>query len=205
LNLNARCGKLNAEKRGKRDRRKRPDPWERSERNMTNYEEDDFSQGTGLEPTPAGLAHWIQEQYNGDDRFESIELLDPGPLEGEAVRVAFMVNDQTRFFLAVLEEDERIRIGLATANRAVSKAIEAAAMESGDSLTEFLADAIEADDELEHEVQHFHDDVYYFCSDIPFQRLEDLASPVLRDEVIYYLDGYMNALFDYIETGGGTE
>jgi hypothetical protein len=173
---------------------------------MSKFEDDDdTSQGSGLEPTPAGLAHWIEEQYAGDDRFELIEVAEPGPLEGEAVRVAFIANDQTHFFLAVLEEDERVRVGLATADRALSKAIEGAAMESGDSLTEFLADAMQADDELETEVQHFHDDVYYFCSDIPFQRLEDLASPALRDAIIYYLDGYMNALFDYIEESGGQE
>ena len=172
---------------------------------MSDSEDEEFPEGSGLEPTAAGLGHWIEEQYAGDDRFESVELHEPGPLEGETVRVTFTCSEQTSFFLSVLEDDERIRVGLATTNRAVSKAIESAALEGGDSLTEFLADSMEADDELEHEVRHFHDDAYYFCSDIPFQRLEDMASPVLRDEIIYYLDGYMNALFDYIEEAGGEE
>jgi hypothetical protein len=165
------------------------------------FEDDDeeFAQGEGLEPTPANLAHWLEEQYHGDDRFESIEVLDPGPLEGEAVRVKFICNPLTYFFVAVLDEEGVIRVGLATESKAVNKAIEAAAEEIGESLTEFLEVSMDLEDELEHEVQHHHDDLYYFCSDIPCPRGEDLASDTLRDEIIFYLDGYVNSLYDFVE------
>jgi len=168
---------------------------------MHNDDEDDALEGSGLEPSPATLAQWLEEQYVGDDRFESIEVHAPGPLEGEAVRVKFICDAATHFFVAVLEDDALIRIGLATQDEAVGKEIEGAANESGDSLTEFLADVMDAEEELEHEVQHFHDDMFYFCSDIPYQREEDLASDILRDEIIYYLDGYMTGLYEYLERG----
>src|SRR5262245_59406134 len=129
---------------------------------MTEYDDDELAQGAGLEPTPASLGHWLEEQYTGDDRFEAIEICEPGPLEGEAVRVKYICDERTHFFVAVLADDGLIRVGLATEDRAVSEAIESAALENEDSLTGFLQEAMEAADELEHEVQHFHDDVYYF-------------------------------------------
>lgn len=167
---------------------------------MIEYDDgDESSQGAALEPTPGILAHFLEEQYAGDDRFHAIELREPGPLEGEALRVVFIFNDRTRFFVSALSDDLVIRVGLATEDKDLSESIESAALDSGDSLTEFLEVAMESEEELDHEVQHFHDDVYYFCSDIRYQRPEDLSSEALRDEVIYYLDGYMNAFYDYLD------
>ncbi len=167
---------------------------------MSGYDDEMEDDEGGVEPAPSSLAHWLEEQYTGDDRFDTVEVLEPGPLEGEAIRIKFVFDDHSHFFVAVLEDDGQLRIGLATDNRWVSEAIETAALETGDSLTEFLEDEMEANAELEHEVQHFHDDVFYFCSDIPFQRPEDLASPIVRDEIVSYLDGYMTALISYLET-----
>lgn len=160
----------------------------------------DESQESDIAPTPLSLAQWLEEQYLGDERFESIELLEPGQLEGEAIRVKFNCNATSHFFVAVLEDEGMVRVGLATADREVSESIEEAANDTGDSLTEFLEDLMDAEAELENEVQHFQDDAYYFCSDLPFQRDQDLAADHFRDEVIYYLDGYLTALFDYVET-----
>jgi hypothetical protein len=160
----------------------------------------DESQESDNEPTPLRLANWLEEQYLGDERFESIEVLEPGQLEGEAVRVKFVCNATTHFFVAVLEDESVVRVGLATTTGEVSEAIEEAANDTGDSLTEFLEDLMDAEAELENEVQHFQDDAYYFCSDLPYQRDQDLATDHFRDEIIYYLDGYLTALYDYIET-----
>ena len=167
-------------------------------------EPDELSEETnqekpGFETKPANLAHWLQEQYAGDDRFEGIEIADPGPLDGEDVRTRYICNDHTHFFVSVLSEDGYIRIGLATESQAVVDAIQAAVDESGGSLTEFLEDALEIDEEIEYEVQHFHDDVDYFASDVPYQREDDLGSDIIRDEIVYYLNGYMNAFYDYVE------
>lgn len=166
---------------------------------MIDYSDDgdEISPGAqGCEPTPGNLAHWIEEQYVGDDRFESIEVVEPGPLDGEDVRVQFICDAHTHYLVSVLSEDGFIRIGLATDSKMVVENIEAAVDEAGGSLSDFLADALESDEDLEHEVQHFHDDMDYFASDIPYQREDDLASDVTRDEMIYYLDGYMRAFED---------
>lgn len=170
---------------------------------MAQYDEDEgLADDEGrVEPTPANLAHWLSEQYAGDDRFESVEVAEPGQLDGEDVRVRFICNNETHFFVSVLGDEGFIRIGLATDSKAVVKAIEEAVDESGGSMTEFLEDALETDEDLEHEVQHFHDDMDYFASDIPYQREEDLASDVMRDEIIFYLDGFMGAFHDYTEAG----
>lgn len=168
---------------------------------MTEYDEDneEYGPGEGLEPTPANLAHWLEEQYHGDDRFESIEVVNPGPLEGEAVRVKFICSEKSYFLVAVMEDAGQIRVGLATQSRAVREAIEAAAEENGGSLTEYLEVAMDLEDELEHEVQQFREDAYYFCSDIAYHTPEDLASDALRDEIVFYLDGYTNAFYDFCE------
>ncbi|MCE5228437.1 hypothetical protein LLG95_02420 [bacterium] len=168
---------------------------------MIDYsdEGEEISPGAhGFEPTPAGLAHWLEEQYAGDDRFESVEVAEPGPLDGEDVRVQFICNAHTHFLVSVLSEDGFIRIGLATESKDTVERIEEAVDEAGGSLTDFLSDALDSDEDLEHEVQHFHDDMDYFASDIPYQREEDLAADVIRDEVIYYLDGYMRAFEEYV-------
>jgi hypothetical protein len=162
-------------------------------------ENDDFAQGAGIEPTPGSLAHWLEEQYAGDDRFDAIDIEEPGPLEGETVRVVYRFNASSLFFVAVMEDDGLIRIGMATADEAVSEAILEAVEDSGLALTEFVAEAMGAQDELEHEIQHIHDELFYFFNEVPYQREEDLTSNILRDEVIYYLDGYITALADYLE------
>ena len=167
---------------------------------MMNFEDDEMAlQGGGLEPSPATLAHWAREQYVGDDRFEGIEIQEPGATEEETVRVKYIYDNQTCFFIAVLNEMGIIRIGLASENRSLVEAIEEAAEDNGDSLTEFIEMTMEGEGEFDYEVCHFHDDMDYFCSDIPFQCAEDLDSENLHDEIIYYLDGFMSALYEYLE------
>ena len=156
-----------------------------------------FQETPGLEPTPASLAHWVQEQYVGDDRFETIEVLEPGHLEGEDVRTRFICSSQSHFFISVFSDDGMVRVGLATESPEVVEAIEQAVDENGGSLSEFMEDTLDMDEEIEHEVKHFHDDVDYFCSEIPYQREDDLGSEVVRDEVIYYLDAFINSLLDF--------
>lgn len=163
-----------------------------------HFEDEELEAGTGVNPTPEGLAHWIYEQYVGDDRFESVVVADPAPLDEEAVRVRFICDDASHFFVSVLPDEGIVRVGLATDNPELIESIETISEEEGLTLTEFLADSIETEDELEHEVQHFHDDCDYLCSEIPYQTEEDLNSDVLRDEIIYYLDGYITGLIDIV-------
>jgi hypothetical protein len=172
---------------------------------MTDYDEDQLDEldsgelGSILEPTSSSLVHWIQEQFIGDDRYEVSEIEEPGPLEGESVRLNCVYDQASNLFVSVFEDDAIIRIGLATTSEEISEKIENASEEHGASLTEFFQDLMAADDELEYEVQHFHDDQFYFCSEMQFQCNEDLASNDLRDLTVFYLDGYTNAMLELLE------
>ena len=151
------------------------------------------------------LGHWIEDSYVGDERFEIVELTEPGPLEGEDFRLRLAVKDEIHFFIAASSEEGHIRVGLALEAESASEAIEAAIEGEGESMNEFLADAMEADGELEYEMQHFHDDAYYFCSDLPYQSDDELASQAFRDTVVAYLEGYVEALLDLLESANGNE
>lgn len=151
------------------------------------------------------LAHWIEEQYDGDERIQPAELLEPGPLEGEAIRVRLPLNEETYFFVSVLEDDLLVRVGLATEDKELSEELEEAATERSGSLTEFLQAALGTDDELEFEVQHFHDDVYYFASEIPFQREVDLNARIIREPLSLYLEGYINAILGLLVENDGED
>lgn len=153
----------------------------------------------GMDAPPLALAHWLEDQYVGDDRFDTVEIDEPGPSEGETVRIRFVCHPQTHFFVSVFEDDGFLRVGLATEDESLNQEIEDAINESGDSLTEFVEIAMDAEDELEHEVANFHSDMYYFASDIPYNREQELATSTLRDAIIYYLDGIVTAFNDFIE------
>lgn len=170
-----------------------PDPEDRE------FDDDeDVELGKGIEPTPGGLAHWVAEQYFGDDRFELVEVEEPGQLDEESVRVKFICNDETHFMMSVLAEDAIVRIGLATEDQDLVDRIEEATENAGGGLTDLMAEGMGADEDLEHAVEHWHDDMDYFCCDIQYQSADDLSSDVLRDEVIYYLDGFFSAFYHYV-------
>lgn len=151
------------------------------------------------------LAEWLTERYDGDERVETVDQLDPGPLEGEAVRVRMLLNAQTYFFVSVLEDEAVVRVGLATEDEELSKEIEEAATSEAGSLNDFLLAAMEDGDELEYEVTHFHDDVFYFSSEIPFQRESDLTSRHMKENLLLYLEGYITAIQELIEGAGDDE
>lgn len=152
------------------------------------------------EPTPGGLAQWFEAQFHGDERFDEVEVAEPGPLDGEAIRIRFVCDDKTHFFAAIHEDDEFVRVGLCTGDCWLSESIESESSESGDSLTEVLQDLMEADEDLEYEVQHFHEEgLFYFCSDIPYSSEMQLASDEYHDLLAFYLDGYIMSYIDKIE------
>lgn len=113
------------------------------------------------------------------------------------IRLLFKVVEDCAFFLGVRCQSGTIRVGLATTNRWVSEGIEQAVLDSGGSMTEFLEDEMEADDELQWPMIHYYDaGEFYFHSEIPF---EDLDSPELCRSVGQYFEGYVMALEGRLE------
>lgn len=164
----------------------------------TEYEEED--EETDRErATILRLGHALDEHYVGDHRFVSVELDEPGQLDGEEFRLRMNVNDETHFFISVLPDDGFVRVGLATASEELSDSLEERLTEAGESPTEYVARAMGLGDELDYEVQTFHDDVYYFCSEIPFERARELLTRDMREEIAGYLEGYVDAFLELVQ------
>lgn len=167
-------------------------------------DEDDFmedeeeSEEEGDGPSGLALGHHLEDAYVGDARFETVELAVPGTSEGEDFRVSFIIDDSTRFLVSVLGDDGFARVGFSTNSEALSEKIEQGILDSGLSMTEFLEEAIGDSDGVENEMQHFHDDAYYFCSDIPYDGPQQLSSRAFREEITRYLDGYFDALLEFL-------
>jgi len=168
-------------------------------------EDDDFDGDYGdehLDEAIAEMGQWLEDAYTGDDRFEYVELVTPGTGENETFRLRLVVDESTEFFVAFLQEDNLIRVGLCTADAAINEAIEEAMLEGGGTMTEFLAEAMEAEEELEHEVQHLNEDYYYFCSEITYESDAEVNSETQRDAIVYYLDGFIAALLELAQDAG---
>jgi hypothetical protein len=112
-------------------------------------------------------------------------------------RLLFRLKKDSAFLIGVRGEVKTVRVGMVTTNRWVSESIEQAVLDSGGSMTEFLEDEMEADDDLEFPMLHYHDSgEFYFLSEIPFEILD---SPELYDRVALYLKGYVIALEGRLE------
>lgn len=168
---------------------------------MEDEEEAEESDG----PSGLALGHHLEDAYVGDARFETVALAVPGSSEGEDFRVSFIIDDATRFLVSVLGDDGFARVGFSTDDVQLSEAIEQGILDSGLSMTEFLEEAIGDSDGVENEMQHFHDDAYYFCSDIPYDGAQQLGSRAFREEIIRYLDGYFDALLEFLGDEDGDE
>ncbi len=144
------------------------------------------------------LGFWLEEACLADPRFETVDLREGGVLEGEAFRVCMNVTPESHFFVSVLPNEMIVRIGLSTENVKLSEAIEKTIENEADSMTEYLLSAMSDRDELEHEMQHFHDDAYYFCSEIPYDSDAQLGTEEMREEIMEYLDGYVVALVELL-------
>lgn len=164
------------------------------EEGFVHYEEE--TEGT-LE-----FAHWLEDRYSGDHRFEMIELCDPGTLDGEDFRLRFILDTGHFFLVAVNSEDGFVRVGFATQSEALYEELEESMHDAADSMSEFLAEIMGLDSDLEYEMQQFEDDVFYYCSDILLDRPEELAMDALREDIVTYLDGYFEAFFGLL---GGDE
>jgi hypothetical protein len=55
------------------------------------------------------------------------------------------------------------------------------------------------DGEMDCEVSHFEDDVFYYCSDIPFHDEVELGSRSMRENLMQYLDAYAEAMAGMLE------
>ncbi len=143
---------------------------------------------------------WAWTQWKDYRPWESPHKEIQLPAGGTArddLRLLFRPQKDSAFMIGVRAGARTVRIGLVTTNRWVSEGIEQAVLDNGGSMTEFLEDEMEADDDLEYPMLHYHDSgEFYFISEIPYENLE---TPELYDQVAMYLKGYVIALEGHLK------
>lgn len=147
------------------------------------------------------LISWLRERFSREGDFRKIRELD---VDGLSVKdnpcVEFIAVDGSAFFAAVNPGERKVTVGLACRSREGCESIEQAVLDSGDTLEEFIQEGMDADEEMDYPVRQ--DDregelVYY--TQIPYVQPEDLESADFRDEVLFYLQGYHDALAPFLE------
>jgi len=141
------------------------------------------------------LLDWAWDRWKNHRPWRADEKRLLEPREDSARddhRLLFPFTEDSSFIVGVRPRTKSIRVGLVTTNRWVSEAVEQAVLDSGGSMTEFLEDEMEADDDLEYPMLHYHDSgEFYFISELPYENLE---APETYDRTAYYFEGYILAL-----------
>lgn len=146
------------------------------------------------------LKKFLLEKIAGSPH--SALLVNPPPPVaggGDTILAAIGPEDNKVIYLGVRHGGDTVRVGFAAKDRWANEEIEDAVESNGGTMTEFLEDEMEADDELQYEVQHFHDSGWFhFASDIG----KDAAwfeTGEGRDLVWFYFDGYARAILPHLE------
>lgn len=147
------------------------------------------------------LIRWLHEEWAESEAFADVrESGINGDQRIDEPRVDFVVDDQSSFFAEVLPGDGAVRVGLACESREMNESIEQAVIDSGGGLDGFLEEGMDAEEKLAYPARHFSDDgVFYYCSEIPYVEPRDLDTEDMRDEVLYYLQGYHVTMRPYLE------
>lgn len=117
---------------------------------------------------------------------------------GETILLAFGPAPEKVVYIGSRHGGGTMRVGFAAKDRWANEEVEDAVESNGGTMTEFVEDEMEADDDLEYKVQHFHEaGWFHFASDIP----KDAAyfdSDAGRELLWYYLDGYARAILPVV-------
>ncbi|MCC5874716.1 MAG: hypothetical protein JJU11_00725 [Candidatus Sumerlaeia bacterium] len=117
---------------------------------------------------------------------------------GDEILVAIGPDDTKVVYVGIRHGGDTIRVGFAARDRWANEEVEEAVESNGGTMTEFLEDEMEADDELEYQVQHFHDTGWFhFASDIP-KGADWFASDKGREVLWYYVDGYARGILPHV-------
>ncbi len=147
----------------------------------------------------ADLAEWIAAKLSGAGL--KGQLVSP-PVAvagaGERVLLTFGPDEKKVIYLAIRHGGGTMRVGFAAKDRWTNEEIEEAVESNGGTMTEFLEDEMEADDDLEYEVQHFHEaGWFHFASDIP-KDAGFFGTDAGRELVWYYFAGYCRAILPIV-------
>lgn len=148
------------------------------------------------------LKTWLEAKVAGSTHKDLVVSPPPEVAGGGDDIVMAIGHDADKVvYLGRRHNGDSYRVGFAAKDRWANEEVEDAVESNGGTMTEFLEDEMEADDELEHQVQHFHDSGWFhFASDIG----KDAAffdSDEGRELLWYYFDGYARAILPIVEGG----
>lgn len=145
------------------------------------------------------LKDWLDQKVK-DSAHAELRIDPPPPVAGAGDEILLAIGNAPEkvVYLAARHGGSTLRVGFAAKDRWANEEVEDAVESNGGTMTEFLEDEMEADDELEYQVQHFHETGWFhFASDIP----KDPAwfdTPEGRETVWYYVDGYARAILPLV-------
>lgn len=145
------------------------------------------------------LKEFLLEKINNSPHKEML-LGEPPKVfgGGDEILVAVGPADTKVVYVGVRHGGDTVRVGFAARDRWANEEVEEAVESNGGTMTEFLEDEMEADDELEYQVLHFHDTGWFhFASDIP-KGAQWFESSEGRELLWYYVDGYARGILPHV-------
>lgn len=146
------------------------------------------------------LRSWFLEKIKNSEHKE-MHLPDPPKVAGggDDIIAAIGPEENKVVYLGLRHGGSTFRVGFAAKDRWANEEVEEAVESNGGTMTEFLEDEMEADDELEYQVQHFHEaGWFHFSSDIAKDEAF-FSSEEGRELLWYYFDGYGRAILPIVE------
>ncbi len=146
------------------------------------------------------LADWLTGKIKDSEHKDLI--VSPCPkVEGGGDEILVTVGHAPDkvVYLGSRHNGDTMRVGFAAKDRWANEEVEDAVESNGGTMTEFLEDEMEADDELEFEVQHFHESGWFhFACDIPKSK-DFFESDEGKELIWYYFDGYARGVLPHAE------
>lgn len=145
------------------------------------------------------MEQWLNEKLK-KSAHAALQIAPPPAIAGAGERILLAAGPTPTkvCYVALRHGGSTIRVGFAAKDRWANEEIEEAVESNGGTMTEFLEDAMEADDALEFPVQHFHEaGWFHFACDLS-RDAAFFASSEGQVRVWYYFDGYCRAVLPLV-------
>lgn len=145
----------------------------------------------------------FEDAFARDERFKTPARHDRPDGSTLAVRWPTAANEHVWLEIAVRPLIPQVRVGILTDDRWKSEDFEEKIEESGDTMSEFVEMGFEEAGLtwLDPPVEHYREDrtFFYFATAVELPRLDDLATPAVREKARQMFEGYFHAFGPYLE------
>lgn len=145
----------------------------------------------------------FEEAFANDARFKAPFRHDRPDGSTLATRWPTAANERVWLEIAVRPLIPQVRVGILTDDRWKSEDLEEKIEESGDTMSEFVEMGFEEAGLtwLDPPVEHYREETkfFYFATAVELPRLEDLATPAVREKTRQMFEGYFHAFGPYLD------